>query len=168
MLLLDTISGLLLGFVATPFLLVGFWGLQKRYGDRTGALGKNILLAGIFLGPLTSWGGGIAGMVLHIFDENIGWLLTMVGPGVSFACLALFGILALHKRPLPRWNWLPIIAGLEYPLILFLFITGIVPLEKYLLLPNLFIFLVTVQGLALMGLGHTLRSDMPVQTSAPA
>jgi hypothetical protein len=166
-LLLDTISGLLLGFVATPFILVGFWGLQKRYGDRTGALGKNLLLAGMILGPLTAVGGVVAG-ILQLIGEDLAWVLTMVAPAVSLACLALFGILALYKRPLPRWNWLPVIAGLEYPLILLLFITGIVPLEKYLLLANLFIFLVTIQGIALMALGHTLRSDVHAQTPSPA
>src|SRR5688572_3201200 len=41
-------------FVSLPLLVFGVLGLRTRYGEKVGAFGKNILLVGAILGPVTS------------------------------------------------------------------------------------------------------------------
>ena len=97
----------------TPVLLgIGMFGLRARYGNQSGSLGKNILLL-----------GGISGFVLTMIGvvtietKEWGWILFFGGSAFSLLCLAVFGLLALQTMPLPRWNSLPIWAGLPFPLI---------------------------------------------------
>ena len=165
------LSGLLMILLIPPLLVGGLLGVRNHYGDKVGWLGKNILLLGIILGPLTTL-IGCFGMLGLFENRNIGWHLTYVGPGVLFAGLALFGIVAFYKRPLPRWNVAPLLAGLWYPIAVFshIFIgmrngnwlnggTG-----SYAMAPILFI----IQGIALVVLGYILKSDIPEETVTPA
>jgi hypothetical protein len=165
------LSGLLMILLIPPLLVGGLLGVRNHYGDKVGWLGKNILLLGIILGPLTTL-IGCFGMLGLFENRNIGWHLTYVGPGVLFAGLALFGIVAFYKRPLPRWNVAPLLAGLWYPIAVFshIFIgmrngnwlNG--GTASYAMAPILFI----IQGIALVVLGYILKSDVPEETVAPA
>jgi hypothetical protein len=165
------LSGLLMILLIPPLLVGGLLGVRNRYGDKVGWFGKNILLLGVILGSLTTL-IGIFGMLGLFENRNMGWHLTYVGPGVLFAGLALFGIVAFYKRPLPRWNVAPVLAGLWYPIAVLshIFIgirngnwlnggTG-----SYAMAPILFI----IQGVALVVLGYVLKSDVPEETVAPA
>jgi hypothetical protein len=155
---------ILLVFVSLPLLAFGVLGLRHRYGEKVGSFGKNILLIGAILGPITS--------LIGFFLLRVGryWFITWTGLSVLFACLILFGIVALYKKPLPRWNILPIIAGFPLSVIGFYYIItgwltgyweGSPPL-------SLIIILLTIQGIALVVLGYILKSDMPEETTTPA
>jgi len=109
------LSALLMIFVSTPLLVVGLLGLRNRYGDKVGRFGKNILLLGVTLGPLITLIGFFGSLGLFK-NQDVGWHLVYIAPGVLFTGLVLFGFVALYKKPLPRWNMVPIIAGIWYPI----------------------------------------------------
>ena len=164
------LSGLLIVFLSPPLLVVGLLGLRNRYGDKVGRFGKNILLLGAILGPLTSVTGFFGALGLFK-SSDVGWHLIYIGPGVLFAGLALFGLVALYKRPLPRWNVAPVIAGLWYPIIVLAHIIigaragdWLHGGPHYTTAPTLDI----IQGIALVALGYILKSDVPEETVAPA
>jgi len=164
------ISALFIIFLSSPLLAVGMLGLRNRYGDKVGWFGKNILLLGAILGPLITL-TGFFGMLGLFENGNIGWHLIYIAPGASFAGLALFGIVALYKRPLPRWNMVPVIAGLWYSIIVLPHIIVGVRFGDWLHggphYTTAFYFDV-VQGIALVTLGYILKSDVPEVTAVPA
>jgi hypothetical protein len=164
------LSGLFMVFLSPPLLVVGLLGVRNRYGDKVGWFGKNILLLGATLGPLITLMGFFGSLGLFK-NQDVGWHLLYIGPGVLFACLALFGFVALYKRPLPRWNVVPVIAGLWYPIaVLAHIIVGVRAGDwlhggpSYTMAPILDI----IQGVALVALGYILKSDVPGEIAAPA
>jgi hypothetical protein len=157
----------LLVFISLPLLVYGVLGLRNRYGEKTGSFGRSILLIGAIFGPITS----IVGFFLATIDPF--WILTWAGPAVLFVCLTLFGVVALHKKPMPRWNILPVIAGLSYPaIIVFYIITEIIPGDLTRSSISTFevvtILLVFIQCIALLALGTILKADVPNETAVIA
>lgn len=138
---------------------VGMLGLRARYGESVGSLGKNALLA------------GVVGMVLTYASLPVFWnveamyLLFFSGPAVLSTGLAVFGLVALIRKPLPQVNWLPLFAGIWYPVIYF-------PIFFYTVMNNgawpendlpwvPIQTLLSLQFLALCMLGLILQSDAP-------
>jgi len=153
------LSGLLIVFLSPPLLVVGLLGVRNRYGDKVGWFGKNILLLGAVLGSLTTFIGFFGSLGLFK-NQDVGWHLIYIGPGILFTGLVLFGFVALYKRPLPRWNVVPVIAGIWYPLSLML--------PNIIVPASVTIILLTIQGIALAALGYILKSDVPEETASPA
>jgi hypothetical protein len=156
-------SILVLVFVSLPLLVFGVLGLRTRYGEKVGSFGKGILMGGAILGPVTSLIG-----FFPVASEPF-WMLTFAGPAVLFACLTLFGLVAFQAKPLPQWNVLPILAGLAYPVILFLYmITSLITGDwsgNANISEVLIILLITIQGIALLALGSILKTDVPDETA---
>jgi hypothetical protein len=151
----------LLVFISLPLLVYGVLGLRNRYGEKVGSFGKNILLIGTILGPAIT----ILGFFLSAVGEL--WILAWAGPAVLFTCLALFGMATIFAKPLPRWNVLPIFAGLAYPaIILFHIVNSLTtrdwsgPGMPYVVI----IILISTQGIALLALGYMLKADVPEET----
>lgn len=149
----------LVALISMPLLAVGLLGLRRRYGDQVGGPGKNILLIGAILGSLISiigyFGevGPLGGWYYSI------WVLIFAGVILLFACLMLFGVIALFKKPLPRWNWLPLVAGIGFP---FLYLLAVITGS-----PNPFGLLIVVlafQSVALVMLGYMLQADVTDDT----
>ena len=158
--------GTQLSIWVTPILLgVGLLGLRTRYGDEVGGFGKNILLLGAVAGPVIN----ITGTAV----ENAGWawILTITGNAVLLACLSIFGIPALSAKPLPRWNSLPIVAGIWYPVILILYIIFEVAGVSQSWIDNLTFpasITIPLQCFLLVILGYMLQADIPEETPALA
>lgn len=145
-------------FVSLPLLVFGVLGLRNRYGEKVGSFGKTILLVGAILGPLTS----ILGFFFMTIDPF--WFVVYTGPAVLFLCLTLFGVAALRAKPMPRWNGLPVIASLSYPVIIILYIITSVSTGDWSgpsVPDTLYIILITIQGIALLALGYILKADVP-------
>ena len=149
--------------VSTILLAIGMSGLRTAYGERIGNLGRNMLLLGM-LGPIL-WFLAMATMIiLQVTEKQVTeglWVLLFLGPAISLLGLTLFGLAALRSKPMPRLNWLPIFAGIWYPVTYVLFSVydishkGVFP-DQY--LPELALTVV-IQFLALCILGAVLIND---------
>ena len=155
----------ILGSESSAILLaVGLLGLRARYSERAGNFGRNILLLGasgpIFLVIVIALGP--SGILTVAQIEKGLWILLLGGPAISLLCLTLFGLVALRTKPMPRWNWLPVFAGIWYPVLYFfaagyLFIHhGVYPLDVAIQILQI---IVLIQFLALCALGAVLVSD---------
>ena len=166
----------IVSMISMPLLAFGLLGLRRRYGDQVGVFGKNILLIGSVLGLLMS----IIGYIGEVgsfgrWDDHMA-VLILAGPMVLFACLALFGIAALSKKPLPRWNTVPIIAGAWYPIFILAYFIVSVRTGDWDSFeagaPEWFVavarILLIIQSVALVALGYILKSDAPEETAVPA
>jgi hypothetical protein len=160
---------ILIPFLCMPLLLVGMLALRSRYGEKVGGVAKNILLITAVLGTITS----VAGIFLAGVNES--WLLIYTGPAVLFTGLTLFGVAALYKKPLARWNSLPLLAGLWYPIFFFpqsqlsILVTGKPYIETVNAFPAALIMaLIMLQSGALFMLGYILKSDVPEEMVAAA
>ena len=156
---LSGISGQVMGFLLSMMLLVvGILGLRNRYGEQVGGFGKNILLIGAILGSLTS----VIGLVGALVDPY--WILIPAGPAVLFICLSLFGVVAIYMRPLSRWNALPLLAGVWYPVLFFPEFVSIIngnwiAGDYTHTIPMTSIVLIILGCIALCMLGYILQAD---------
>jgi hypothetical protein len=148
--------------VSAILLAVGMSGLRSAYGEHAGSLGRSMLLLGM-LGPVL-WVIAIASMAITVTETQVTeglWVLLFVGPAISLLGLTLFGLTALRSKPMPRLNWLPVFAGIWYPVTYTLFSVydishkGVFP-DQY--LPAL-VLIVVIQFLALCVLGFVLIDD---------
>ena len=152
--------------IGSILIAIGMLGLRVRYGEITGSLGKNVLLAGIA-------GMALAYIAVPVFrDAEISFILPFAGPAVLLTGLTLFGLVALRRKPLPRWNGLPFLAGIWYPAIYF-------PIFVHILMSNgawsendfpwaLIQIMVSIQFLALCILGAILQTDITENIAVPA
>lgn len=159
----------LLAFVSTPLLAFGLLGLRRRYGDQVGGLGKNILLIGAVFGSVISTIGYFGEIGPYDAGNESLWAMIFIGPALLFACLALFGVIALFKKPLPRWNILPILAGLWLsirwlPFMITTLLTDEMPADVALSIADT-VFTI-LQGVSLIALGYILKSDVPEEMAA--
>jgi len=154
--------------VSAILLAVGMSGLRAAYGERVGSFGRGMLLLGM-LGPVLLC-IVIASMALIYSSRNLTdaeidakglWIVIFGGPAISLLGLTLFGLTALRSKPMPRLNWLPVLAGIWYPVTYVLFSIydishkGVFP-HQY--LPAL-VLMVVIQFLALCILGFVLIDD---------
>lgn len=114
-------------FISAILLAVGLSGLRARYGERAGGFGRNMLTAGV-IGMILFY-LALALLILAVLGlpgirsqaESLAqsglWLLLFGGPAVVLLGLTLFGLTALRSRPMSQLNWLPVVAGIWYPLV---------------------------------------------------
>ena len=149
--------------VSAILLAVGMSGLRSGYGETISPFGSKMLRVGV-LGPVV-WVIGLPFMAilgLKAMEEG-SWVLLFVGPAISLLGLVLFGMTALRSKPMPRLNWLPVFAGIWYPVTYAVFSVydisrkGVFP-DQY--LPEL-VLMVVIQFLALCLLGFILVIDAP-------
>jgi hypothetical protein len=116
--------------ISTLLLAAGMLGLRARYGEHAGSFGRNILLLGV-IGPILLC-IVIASMALIYRSGNLTdaeveakglWIVIFGGPAISLLGLTLFGLAALRSKPMARFNWLPVFAGIWYPVFYF-FLAG--------------------------------------------
>ena len=153
-------------FLSMILLVFGLLGLRNRYSEKVGGWGV-ILLLGVILGSLSS----IVGLIGTTYgDEYLGFFF-FAGPAILFISLAVFGLGALYSKPLPRWNVLPLIAGLGYPIffVAAFFIAEANGWTSWLRASTIVDHaLLILPGLALLGLGYILKSDVPEEMPAIA
>lgn len=96
-------------FLSPFFMLVGLLGLRTRYGETVGIVGKLALTAGAFGDPILIY----VGQILNVFNNGAA-ATAYLGLAFSMFCLAVFGITALIRKPLPRLNWLQASPGILF------------------------------------------------------
>jgi hypothetical protein len=113
--------------VSSILLAVGMSGLRACNSESVGSLGRNILRASVrgiilfylFLALLVLsvlFLPGLKSQAESLVRSGL-WLLMFGGPAVVLLGLTLFGLTALRSRPMSRLNWLPVVAGIWYPLV---------------------------------------------------
>jgi hypothetical protein len=116
--------------ISTLLLASGMLSLRACYGERIGSFGRNILLLGV-IGPILLC-IVIASMAVMYYSGNLTesqieakglWILIFGGPAILLLVLTLFGLAVLSSKPMARLNWLPIFAGIWYPVFYF-FLAG--------------------------------------------
>lgn len=146
-------------------LSIGSLGILLRYADRASDFGRYSLGTGTFFGLVS-----IASLIFTaIHDTGLWWNIFSTSVAVQFLGLTFFGIDALRQCTLPRWNGLPILAGVWIPLLLLinaireLIIGG----TAYPQVWTEILLILTLSGL--VGLGIVLQSDaQPGDASVPA
>lgn len=154
------------GLVVAPFLTaIGLFGLRARYGETLGNSGRTLLLLGTLIG-LGLTVVGIVGEVFGLFGSfsDTSWNLLLSGVNVIIFCLALFGFMALRSRPLPRWNGLPILAGIIFPAMVF----ANVVLNFSFRFSALMDITLIIQLVSMIALGVILQGDVPEQEASMA
>ena len=169
------ISAILITLLSMPLVVVGLLAVRNRYGAKVGGFGRGTLLAGSILGPLAGF-IGLCGLS-YSTQLNILGIMFIISPAVPLACLALFGIVALFTKPLPRWNAAPLFAGLWYPILIFAYITSSMRTGDWegeggasigMGAAATILLLIIIQGIALAALGYVLKSDAPDRAAALA
>jgi hypothetical protein len=140
------------------FLAVGFIGLFLQCGQQAGGFGQ----VSLGLGALSGVVGAVGAIGLSIIDMEPWWSIFFFGLIFEFLGLALFGLANLRQRTMPRWNGMPLLAGLWIPLyvlVSFILEQGSGNWVQMPLVVDLSLFLLTTIGLA--ALGYLLQSDSP-------
>jgi len=163
---ISILNGSIAGPVISSILFaIGMLGLRARYGESVGSFGRNILLISIVVMVLTY-------VAVPIFRDNESWfLLPYLSLAILLAGLSLFGLVALVKKPLPHVNWLPLFAGIGFPVIYF-------PILFFAVMNNgatpdvvdngwkIISIIALLQFLALCILGLILQDDAPEERPA--
>jgi hypothetical protein len=140
-------------------LTVGMLGMRSRYGAPVGRFGRFSLVLGAIGGAIGTVGG--IGLGLNV-DGDGWWIATMLGLLLVLVGMLLFGITAVRKRPLPRWNALPLITGSLFLLVpIATMITGSDELSVPVLAT---IFLLIAAGF--VALGFVVQGDSIEEMSA--
>jgi len=149
--------------VSAILMAVGLSRLRAAYTEVVGWFGRSLLLLGM-LGPVL-WCVVLGSMlILGVTETQVTeglWVVLFIGPAISLLGLTLFGVTALLHKPMPRLNWLPVFAGIWYPVTYTLFSVydishkGQFP-DQY--LPEL-VMMVVIQFLALCLFGSILIID---------
>jgi hypothetical protein len=164
--------------ISAILLAIGLSGLRARYGERAGAVGRNILRAGaigiilfyMFLALLVLavlFLPGLRSQAESLAQAGL-WLLMFGGPAVGLLGLTLFGLTALHNKPMSKLNWLPAITGIWYPLV-YLFLAAYlythngVYAHKY---HNAMQMMFLIQFVFLCVLGAIVAEDTPQKVTA--
>jgi hypothetical protein len=155
--------------ISSILLAVGMLGLRARYDENAGGFGRNILLMGVigmvllYMVLMSLWALYVMQIqTLKNPNQNL-WILLFGGPAIILLALTLFGLAALRSKPMARLNWLPVFAGIWYPVIYF-FIFGYIftnngtyPVQYQ----TAFDLMTLIQFIALCMLGSILLTDTP-------
>jgi hypothetical protein len=150
--------------ISAILLTIGLLHLRARYGEHIGGFGRNSLLLGAS-GPflVIFIALGLAGILTVTRITEGFWILIFGGPAIALLGLTLFGLAALRSKPMPRLNWLPVLAGIWYPVFYFVLAgylfthNGVYPGQYQ----TAFNMMYLIQFVALCALGAFLISETP-------
>jgi len=155
------LAGIPLAALGLVLISLGLLGMLLRYGSKAG--GSRLWLG---LGAVSGLVSAVGAVWMGVDDSGPGWYLFFLGLFFQFSALALFGVVNLRHRLLPRWNGLPLLAGVWLPGIILL--SGLFELTTGTMLDSpqaVFNLLWLFSLLMIAGLGYLLQSD-PAALSA--
>lgn len=131
------------------FMSLGILGVLLRYSPKMDSAG---ILLGI--GALAGLASAVGAAALAVNDSSPWWELFILGLAVQYVALAVFGLITLRRRVLPRWNGLPLLA-IWFPVV-FILSLGFIPWE---ISSKLLAVLWTMSCVMFAGLGYLLQSN---------
>ena len=142
-----------------PILLgIGMLGLRARY-----KIGGGVLLFGAAVGGLLVIVGTLVQFLTPDYSVSETYYgVWLFGVLILNLCLSIYGILALTQKPLPRWNWLPLVAGVW--ILLLPLLAGIIGSPS----SPIIIAVLVIMTIAHVMLGYMLQADVPEETPAIA
>jgi hypothetical protein len=131
---------------------MGMVGLLVRYGGAAGRWARFGLGAGA-VSALVAAVGVVIGAVNP--DAQVAWPMFFLGMTFMFIGLLVFGLACIRRKPLPRWNALPLLAAMWLPSVVLLSamygaVTGDWPEASA--VNGMLLALASFGGLALLGL----------------
>ena len=108
------------GLDVGPMLIgVGMFGLLARFGPGVGLAGQAALLVGAVGGILAYPLAELLTLLLAGRRMDGVWPWTYFSLlGLLFLGMALYGLMALRRQAMPRWNGLPVLAGFLLPILI--------------------------------------------------
>ncbi len=150
--------------VAMLLYAVGMTGLLARYGGISGSLGKTGLVIAV-IGSVLSFFSAIPLYALMTPWLGEWWYFMIYSMLAMLVGLSLFGLIALRTKPLIRWNALPLLTAIWFPLVFIigwmLELSGISTngIDGYMAFAALlFLFVGSIV------LGYILQKDIPAVT----
>jgi len=146
-------------FWAPLLLAVGILGLRARYGSAIGAAGRGMLLFDAIVGGLLVVIGTLVQFLTPDYSVSETYYgVWLGGVYLLYTCLSIFGVVAVLKKPLPRWNGSPLIAGILITLAPILAVLGVKSPQSDtgIAITILALFIMTT---ALIMLGYVVQAD---------
>jgi len=141
-------------FWAPILLAVGMLGLRARY-----KIGSGVLLFGSVVGGLLVIVGTLVQFLTPDYSVSETYYgVWLGGVLVLNLCLSIFGVMALLEKPLPRLNWLPLVAGAW--ILLLPLLAGIVGSMS----SPIIIAILVIMTIAQVMLGYILQADGTEET----
>ncbi|MEK6256263.1 MAG: hypothetical protein N2C13_02955 [Chloroflexota bacterium] len=139
-----TLSGML-------FYAIGMNGLRLRFGKGSGSIGNISLQISALAGAV----GFIAIIPMFVLGIDMWWNIWAYSLMLMFTGLSVFGIIAIQKKHLPRWNALPLLVGIWFPIVFLAELLGF-SFEDTDIFWNIVPWIEVVGAIAL---GYLLQSD---------
>jgi hypothetical protein len=108
---LPAASGLICLAASNLLLAIGLLGFLASYRERLGLAGRISLLIAALSSAIALAGG----LGLATTGMDLLWGLRMLGLVALFLSLALFGLVCLVRKPLPRFNGIPLLISVWIP-----------------------------------------------------
>ena len=141
-------------FWAPMLLAIGMLGLRSRY-----KIGGGVLLFGAAVGGLLVIVGTLVQFLTPDYSVSETYYGVWLGGVLAFnLCLSIFGILALIQKPLPHWNWLPLVAGAW--ILLLPLLAGIIGSPS----SPIIVAILVIMTIAQVMLGYMLQADVTEET----
>lgn len=134
---------------------LGLVGMLLRYGSKSRAAA-----AWLGLGVLGALSACFGSLWMGLDTEGYGWIFFFIGLFIQFFALTLFGLTNLGLRLLPRWNGLPLVAGIWIPA--YLLFAGLFQLalgSTIISGETIFNYLWALSFVMFFGLGYLLQSN---------
>ena len=144
-------------------LVVGYLGLNSRYGAASGAVGRYSLSIGAVSGVVSA-----VGAVLSYTDSPAAWPFLVWGLFLCFGGMAVFGVACLTRQVLPYWKGLPFLAGIWLPFFLIYMTISEAITGNWVNIPDLIslgVFFFT--SIAFVGVGYLLQQDSLETQASP-
>ena len=141
---------------------LGLFGLRARYRSQMGQLGN----AGVLIGGVASTISFVGMFLSPLIAEDAGWFFFFFGILLISSGIGIFGIQAVRKPVLPRWNWVPLASGALIPLLLILQGVLSIFVDAADIIESLFMIAVLGLSIGTFILGFLLQGDREASTAA--
>ena len=109
----EAIQGVL--WAAVPLLFgTGLFALRSHYKERLSGLGASSLFLGGIVATI-SFAGLLVTAIVAL--ENVAWFFFIFGIFSMAVALLFFGFDVARRKTMPRWNNLPLVTGLLFPIV---------------------------------------------------
>ncbi|MCH7662725.1 MAG: hypothetical protein IH859_02520, partial [Chloroflexi bacterium] len=140
------------------FITLGMHGLRLRFGKGSGKIG-NISLQ---ISTLAGIAGSIAIIPMSFLFGHFWWYVWGYSLLFTFTGLLVFGITAMQRKSLPRWNALPLLVGIWYPALILVDLLDV----NNGLLDLLRLTTLWISIIGTIALGYLLQSDSGAEMAA--